>query len=527
MAFKPALQFLFYAIFTCAYLAVCPVVGLYIGDSIVINSTNSTNSTSEYYTDGFTWNEQSLECDSWYNRELVATTEFDKWDSNAATTIMALLPTLMAFAPIITANIGFLCHLSTAQGFVAAAFTFGLPVSQLDTWDKARIKVKELLGGLPLCHENASTVLRPFSETVDILLPQIKDTALLLKRPRYIWVQVLRFVFGLIQAILIWLLFFYVPEIDTFNLIWVCPGWGSLVFSAWLGVTFIILGWLRARFERDSFEGGEVIYISPSSDYYWRKFLDPHPMIVILRPSNDASEKEPCWTNYLYTKYFMGMFQLFWLCVLSFILSSTIGGTLFRTLIMVVAFIAIVGVSRGLGILVCWLAQRYLDLRVIEYDNLKEKKMVQRLLGGMTDVLVDIRCVSYKKHSWQESVEMYQRGHQLSCGNVIKAPNGIKQCPLHAKKTPRRDTLIYWLMRMMGAGLTSGAALINIWTWTVFYFYGDEQVDLLLLQMAILAATFAASLHLGRTKRLLICNCVERLPSNKCQEPCTDGEDYV
>ena len=191
---------------------------------------------------------------------------------------------------------------------------------------------------------------------------------------------------------------------------------------------------------------------------------------------------------------------------------------------MVVAFIAIVGVSRGLGILVCWLAQRYLDLRVIEYDNLKEKKMVQRLLGGMTDVLVDIRCVSYKKHSWQESVEMYQRGHQLSCGNVTKAPNGIKQCPLHAKKTPRRDTLIYWLMRMMGAGLTSGAALINIWTWTVFYFYGDEHVDLLLLQMAILAATFAASLHLGRTKRLLICNCVERF---KCQEPCTDGEDYV
>ena len=525
MAFKPALRFLFYAIFTCAYLAICPVVGLYSEEFIVhwVNTTNSTNSTSEYYFEfsgnrsiwGL-WGEKRWKCEDQYNQNLVETTEFNKWGSNAATTIIALLPTLMAFAPIITANIGFLCHLSTAQGFVAAAFTFGLPVSQLDTWDKARIKVKELLGGLPLCHENASNVLRPFSETVDILLPQIKA-----KRPRYIWVQVLRFVFGLIQAVLIWLLFFFVPEIDTFNLVWVCPELGSLVFSVWLGVTFIILGWLRARFERDSFEGGEVIYISPSSDYYWRRFLDPHPMIVILRPSNDASEKEPCWTNYLYTKYFMGMFQLFWLCVLSFILSSTIGGTLFWTLIRVVVFITIVSMSRGFGILVCWLAQRYLDLRVIEYDNLKEKKMVQRLLGGMTDVLVDIRCVSYKKCTWQESVEMYQRGYQLSCGNVTKAPNGTKQCPLHAKKTPRRDALIYWLMRMAGLGLTicwSG----DVPSWAVTY----EILNLQSLQIAIFTATFAC-MCLGRTKRLLICNCVERLPSNKCQEPCTDGEDNV
>ena len=232
-------------------------------------------------------------------------------------------------------------------------------------------------------------------------------------------------------------------------------------------------------------------------------------MIVILRPSNDASEKEPCWTNYLYTKYFMGMFQLFWLCVLSFILSSTIGGTLFWTLIRVVVFITIVSMSRGFGILVCWLAQRYLDLRVIEYDNLKEKKMVQRLLGGMTDVLVDIRCVSYKKCTWQESVEMYQRGYQLSCGNVTKAPNGTKQCPLHAKKTPRRDALIYWLMRMAGLGLTicwSG----DVPSWAVTY----EILNLQSLQIAIFTATFAC-MCLGRTKRLLICNCVERLPSNK------------
>ena len=81
------------------------------------------------------------------------------------------------------------------------------------------------------------------------------NTVLLSKRPRCIWVQLLRFLFGAVQAMLIWCLLIAVPTIDSFYLIWLCPNWGSIVFSLWLGATFTVLGWFRARFERDTFAG--------------------------------------------------------------------------------------------------------------------------------------------------------------------------------------------------------------------------------------------------------------------------------
>ena len=410
----------------------------------------------------------------------------------------------MAFAPIITANIGFLCHLSTTQGFIAAGFTFGLPVRQLDTWKRVSVKANNLIVNPQSCQEN----LRPFSEMAGTLLAPIKHTALLSKRPRPIWVQIICFFLGGVQAMLIWCLLIVVPDIDSFYLIWLCPNWGYVVFSLWLGATFTVLGWLRARFERDSFEGDEVIYITvPNTGNYWRRLLDPHPMIIILRPSNDASEREPSWTNRLHTHYWVGIFQLFWLCFLSFLFSSTIGGSLFWTLIMVVAFIAIVGMSRGLSILACWLAQKYLDVRVIEYENLQEKKMMQRLLGGLPGVLVDIRWVSYKKTQWQESIKMYQWGSQLSRGKyVMQVSDDGEQCTLHTE-TQGRDAFMDWLMRFVGVALTTWGALFSP-NWSVEYDMGPEINPTAVqgIRIMIFVTTFAC-LYLGRTRRLLICNC--------------------
>ena len=505
MAWLPAPRILFYAVFTCIYLVICSVVALPENPSDL-----SINLTVPDFPDSFEvpydsigwglWGTGTWNCEVLYDKVLEGTSEFNKERSNSAGTIMALLPSLMAFAPIITANIGFLCHLSTTQGFIAAAFTFGLPVRQLDTWKWVSIKVNDLLVGPQSFQEN----LRPFSEMVGILLAPIKHTALLSKRPRRISVQALRFFFSSVQAMLIWCLIIAVPNIDSFYLIWLCPDRGYVVFSLWLGATFTVLGWLRARFERDSFEGDEVIYINaPSTSNYWRRLLDPYPMIVILRPSNDASEREPSWTNRLHIHYCVGMFQLFWLCFLSFLFSSTIGGTLFRTLIMVVVFIAIVGMSRGLSILACWLAQKYLDLRVIEYENLQEKRMMQRLLGGLPGVLLDIRWVSYKKTQWQESVQMYQWGSQLSRGNVMQGSDGTEQCTLHTE-TQGRDAFMDWLMRFVGVTITAWGALLSP-NWSVGSDLGPD-IDPLEARMIIFATTFAC-LYLGRTKRLLICNC--------------------
>ena len=332
------------------------------------------------------------------------------------------------------------------------------------------------------------------------------------------------------------------------------------IFGLWLGITFSFLGWLRAKFEKDAFEGDEVIYISRASTTltsgnsrqrtqgfilileYWQRLQDPHPMIVILRPSNNALKRELCWTNRLRIRYFIGVFQLFWICFLSFLFSSTIGGTFFFTLCMVVVFITIVGLSRGISILACWLPQKYLNLKVIEYDNLQEKKMVQRLLGGLPGVLMDIRWVRYKKTHWQESVKMYRWGHQLSRGNVMEVPNNTEQCT----QTQYRDTptglLMGILKTLFGGGnvvevpgdteqctlhthnqlcdatidqiMRVAGVIVFLLTpsptpWGLSKVFDalpfDESVDLV-TYILVVTAPFLC-LCLGRTSRLLICNC--------------------
>ena len=81
------------------------------------------------------------------------------------------------------------------------------------------------------------------------------------------------------------------------------------------------------------------------------------------------------------------------------------------TLLMVVAFVACVSVSRSVSIYTCWLAQKYSDLRIIEYDNLQEKRMMQRLLGGLTGVLVDIGCCVIRKAAGKNPLRCINGGN--------------------------------------------------------------------------------------------------------------------
>ena len=503
MEFKLALRFLFYAIFACTYLLIYPVVGLPQNPlERSIHSTNSTVPDSNGLLDGDTWwglwSNDHWECQPLYNEVLDDTSEFDKAGSSGASTIMALLPALMAFSPVVTANIGFLSHLSTSQGFIAAAFTFGLPVCQLDTWKPVTVKVKDLVKNLKSGHDNTVTVLK---EMVDILAP-IKDTVHH-KRPLSRSVMLFRIWFSYLQGFFILSLITLVPKIDSFYLIWLCPDFGSVVFSIWLATTFALLGWLRVIIERDSFNGDEVIYISEASTRTGIQiFSDPHPMIVILCPSKDSQERKPRWTNSL-ALYGVGVFQLFWIGFLSFLFSSTIGGALFQTLCLVVAFMTIVSLSRGLSIIVCLLARKYLDLKVIEYDSLQEKRMIQRLLGGLTDVLLDIRCMNYKKDQWEETTNIYKWGHQLSRGNVVS--DDPQQCT-HTK--PQLGYLLSGFYRACIMQFIAFSAIVapNLGVLLEFDAKPSEEVQLAAGVIITLMST-AFCMHLGHTKRLLICNC--------------------
>ena len=115
------------------------------------------------------WGSEPWRCKDWYNEQLNNATEADKVASSAASTIMALLPSLLAFSPIVTTKIGLLRTLSYTQGFIAAAFTFGLPVQQLEIMTSRSVtSIKKLMGNaqsqagdpIPSTDTNNSTAIR-------------------------------------------------------------------------------------------------------------------------------------------------------------------------------------------------------------------------------------------------------------------------------------------------------------------------------------------------------------------------------
>ena len=502
------LRFLLYAKFTCTYLMVCSVVGMPSDHSkLSNNSTNSTSLDNSTYLTNLR-DPDDWRCEPYYSFIPESTPEYYIWGSSVASTIMALLPTLIAITSAVTANIGFLCHLSPTQGYIAAAFTFGLPVRQLDTWKSVTISVKDLL---KLPHDEDVTVLNGVEEK----LRPIKKMAVSPRRLRLIWVQLLRYLFSSGQGVLIWSLLVAVPSIDSFQIIYLCPEVGALVFSLWLGVTFTCLGWLRAIFERNAFGRNEVIYMGKAQKIgnYWQRLLEPHPMILILRPSNHGQ------ANHLHTPmdYFIGMSQFFWICLLSLFFSSTVGGNLLQTLIMVAMFITIIHVSRGLSILACIVAQKHLNLRVIEYDNLRERRMVQILLGELTGVKMDIRWANCKKGQREESIKMYQWGYQLSHGNLME-----DQCTLHTT-VQHNDAFIGNCIRIAAFILFFTAGFnpsVISWMNPASIYWMIDQINFPRLPAAeppnpikslfifsVLLPGVLACWNLGQTKKFLICDC--------------------
>ena len=134
------------------------------------------------------WGPKPWSCKDWYNEQLENATEADKAGSSAASTIMALLPTLLSFAPIITPRIGLLTALSFTHGFIAAAFTFGLPVRQLEIeTETTPISFKRLLDNVkdvqsiaedPISPTNPSapSVPQPFNNSTSTNQPESPAT---------------------------------------------------------------------------------------------------------------------------------------------------------------------------------------------------------------------------------------------------------------------------------------------------------------------------------------------------------------
>lgn len=479
----PPFRLFLYTIAGCAFLMVHPVAGVITG----LNSTKSNfavEKTEVQHIWGL-WGPERWVCEPWYNHLLGNTSTFNQVGSSSASTIMALLPSMLSFAPVVTAKIGLLRQLSLSHGFIAAAFTFGLPVQQLEVITARSVtSVKKLLGNVedalsrfgitrdptpptistPTKHTPATAKLntqdanqttglpldsssspqqsvdlstngyndpKSFNDTVENVLALITHSAFDRKRPARIWVQLLMYIFSVLHLTLAWCLVVIILFIDPSNIIWLCPGQGGLVVDMWLLGVFSIVGFMRVRFESKVFAAAEVIYISEASKAmgagFWERIWYPQPMTVVLRPSlntSDSDEQTLKSIRSLKVIYLLGILQLCWIMFLSFFFSSAIGGALFRTLLTVSTFIFAVAMSRGLSILTLWLSERYIGLKVIEYDNLQELSVMRRFIGALSGALVEVQDasgsgMSSKDAQWQECVKTYLWGQREGHGNAV------------------------------------------------------------------------------------------------------------
>ena len=433
-------------------------------------------------------------CKDLFNTYLENSTEYDKIGYNVGSTIMALLPSLLSFAPIVTARIGLLGHLSHSHGVIAAAFTFGLPVVQLEViMARSVTSMKKLVsnigvakrflgivqdavptageaasptnpsmppmpvdstptddlpatvnGGLLLAASSGSSTNSPeivcpqqrgnlstschndsksFNDIAEDALSSIRKTAFGCNRPSIRSVQVMMLLFNVIHLGLVFCLIVIVLHVDPSTLIWDCRDTGMLTVGLLLGV-LCLLGPLRMRFERKGFGATDIIHISKASNTmgttYWSRLRDPHPMIVILRPSPNGilnlNSQGLKGERDLRVVFLIGVSQLCWILFLSFFFSSLMGGTPSSSLLSVWGFVVAVAISRGLSILTIWLVVKYIGLQVIEYNDSLELDVMRVLIGALPEAHVEVR--GNPNSSWEKC---YLQGQFTGCGLDFKS----------------------------------------------------------------------------------------------------------
>ena len=260
-----------------------------------------------------TWypeNYNLMNCRKDYNLILLNSTEYDKWGSAIAATIMALVPTLLAFGPLKTAQIGRLMQLAAPLGFCAAAFTFGFPIDELCTNNAEVITMEQLrtkcepegndgtgTGAAAASQSGTGSatgmyntppignsshrltiVSRVFSEDKGavtattkpkpistINTKEITETIikrLSEKRPRRVVVNAVRALFVLLQVLPIGLLFVAIPSWEILALFWLCPGKGAMLLGLWLWASVFIIGLLRGYYQSWTSGIEHIIHVS-------------------------------------------------------------------------------------------------------------------------------------------------------------------------------------------------------------------------------------------------------------------------
>jgi len=254
--------------------------------------------------------------------QLNDTSEINKAGSAAAATLLTLLPALLTFAPLPTANIRELVFVSPWLAFITAGVMLGLPVKQSSVLALERILSarrcpcgENLINNVPPQHslrhelpavnapQQPSTVQMPdldalperlsreetpaFDESSEgiaadgapkIQLCRVVDDTFAayschlqcLRRKifpnqgavhetKIFILLTTSMAVGFCQFILLVIVVSVLPTLDTFTIIWVCNDWSYTVYYVWLVYTFLVCG-IIVMFTNTAYSNPQLIF---------------------------------------------------------------------------------------------------------------------------------------------------------------------------------------------------------------------------------------------------------------------------
>ncbi|KAK5652330.1 hypothetical protein OQA88_10680 [Cercophora sp. LCS_1] len=201
------------------------------------------------------------ECEDYMNDKLGNMTEYDKLGSQLAATFLALVPILLASAPLPTGNVKTLLYLNTEAAFLTAALTLGLYVASAPSQAK-EFRGREFARLENTAGPDVGSSTKRGDSRQDAAVQSISGLARS-KRPTRFKVTALGFLFSATQLTLVYaLLLSFFTDIDEMMPAWVCSRLAFTVYAVWFLVSLLFSGvlslWIRPYFSPSY----EVFYLS-------------------------------------------------------------------------------------------------------------------------------------------------------------------------------------------------------------------------------------------------------------------------
>ncbi|KAG0129041.1 hypothetical protein HOY82DRAFT_621011 [Tuber indicum] len=250
-----------------------------------------------------------IPCQLEYNEFLDRSTELDKWASGVATTLMTMLPSMIAFGPLRTADTQTLYYLNTLVALVTCGFTLLFRVDSWTTLRKDRIwRVTDILDemnidmiygytrsgsgcppSLPAANIDIPTLKRLYDSgrleklqqdafgtsalsggiesgsTITTGIQNWQNEGRKKRRPTRTTVYMVTTVFGFIQSILFLAITSWVFMINSTLFIWGCAGDGYMIYCRFVAWSFEIATVVRYASTSQWMRPDEIFYIESIS----------------------------------------------------------------------------------------------------------------------------------------------------------------------------------------------------------------------------------------------------------------------